>query len=195
MSSLINYNDPRTDKFTSHSYLELYDALLNSKKDTATHVLEVGIGNICKYNGGSIKMWYDYFQNAKVYALEINNLDYICDDIKELDRVKLFTSVNAYDEKVVNQHLQPLNIKFDMILDDGDHELRSMISFIQLYCPLLKEDGVLIIEDIPKWEWIDILTMNVPEQYKSYIETYDLRNIKNRFDDIVFVVNKAKKLN
>jgi len=49
----------RTDKNTFHSYLNLYENLLKSKKYSAKNILEVGI-----YKGGSIKMWKDYFVNA-----------------------------------------------------------------------------------------------------------------------------------
>jgi hypothetical protein len=42
--SLVTIADhSRTDKNTVHSYLELYQKLLESKKETARHVLEVGI--------------------------------------------------------------------------------------------------------------------------------------------------------
>lgn len=55
-------DNSRTDKNTIHSYLSLYQKLLITKKETAKNVLEVGI-----YNGGSIKLWSDYFTNANVY--------------------------------------------------------------------------------------------------------------------------------
>jgi len=56
----------RTDKNTIHSYLPLYQKLLISKKETAKNVLEVGI-----HNGGSIKLWNDFFINANIYGVEI----------------------------------------------------------------------------------------------------------------------------
>ena len=36
-------DNSRTDKNTQHSYLDLYQKLLYSKKDTAKNVLEVGV--------------------------------------------------------------------------------------------------------------------------------------------------------
>ena len=38
-------NNSKTDKNTTHSYLQLYQKLLISKKETAKNVLEVGIGD------------------------------------------------------------------------------------------------------------------------------------------------------
>jgi len=79
------------------------------------------------------------------------------------------------------------------MLDDGPHTLESMKDFIKLYSQIMTEDGILIIEDVAAWEWIDILKNEVPEDLKPFIKTYDLRNIKNRFDDIVFVIDKSNK--
>jgi hypothetical protein len=85
------------------------------------------------------------------------------------------------------------NIKCEMMLDDGPHTLESMKQFIKLYSQLLSESGVLIIEDVQSWDWIDILKNEVPDNLKEFIEIYDLREVKNRYDDIVFVINKNKK--
>ncbi len=56
----------------------------------------------------------------------------------------------------------------------------------------MTEDGILIIEDVQSMDWIDELTKVVPEDLKKYIKSYDLRYIKNRYDDIVFTINKSK---
>ena len=77
------------------------------------------------------------------------------------------------------------------MLDDGPHTLQSMIQFIKLYLPLLKHDGILIIEDVQQMEWLDILKENVPSNFRNYIQYYDLRKNKDRYDDIVFCINKS----
>ena len=59
-------DNSKTDKDTTHSYLDLYQSLLEKKSETATKVLEIGI-----HKGGSIKMWDDFFINADVYAVDI----------------------------------------------------------------------------------------------------------------------------
>lgn len=65
-----------------------------------------------------------------------------------------------------------------------------MKKFINLYSQLMTDDGILIIEDVQSIEWIELLKNEVPEHLKQYIQIYDLRSIKNRYDDIVFVINK-----
>jgi hypothetical protein len=156
------------------------------KKETAKNVLEIGI-----WDGGSIKLWSDFFTNAKIYGLDIIHIDNIFDDIKNNERIYLFTSTDAYNTDFFINNLLNKNIKFDLLLDDGPHTLESMIQFIRLYTNIMTDDGILIIEDVQSWEWIDILKNAVPEHLKKYIKVYDLRQIKNRYDDIVFIIDKC----
>jgi predicted methyltransferase len=98
---------------------------------------------------------------------------------------------NAYDLNFFNNEM--LHLKFDIIIDDGPHTLESMIFFIENYSKLLEEDGILVVEDVQSIEWIDILKNVVPENLKQYISVYDLRDNKNRYDDILFVIDKSNK--
>ena len=181
-------DNSRTDKNTGHSYLELYQSLLVSKKTSATNILEIGI-----YNGGSIKLWYDFFTNATIYALDIMQLDNVWNELKDNNRIKLHTSIDAYNLENFNAIFSK-EIKFDMVLDDGPHSLESMMQFIRLYSTLLKDDGILIIEDVQDWAWIELLKNEVPTELKPFVHVYDLRPIKNRYDDIVFTINKSKSI-
>jgi len=176
----------RTDKNTNHSYLDLYQNLLCSKKDSARNVLEIGI-----FNGGSIKLWYDYFQNATIYALDIMEDIFIYHELKGKDRIKLYPSTNAYDEDFFKTNLLDTNNKFDVMLDDGPHTLESMKTFIRLYSQLMTDDGILIVEDIQSIDWIPALINEVPEHLKQYINVYDLRHKKGRYDDIVLTIDKS----
>jgi len=54
----------------------------------------------------------------------------------------------------------------------------------------MTEDGILIIEDVQSWDWIETLKNQVPEHLKRFIKVYDLRPNKNRYDDIVFTIDK-----
>jgi hypothetical protein len=87
-------------------------------------------------------------------------------------------------------HFIDKKITFDFMLDDGPHTLDSMVSFIRLYSPLMTDDGILAVEDIQSIEWIDTLKNAVPNHLKKYIKIYDLRHIKNRWDDIIFTIDK-----
>lgn len=184
-------NNSRTDKNTRHSYLPLYEELLMSKKETARNVLEVGIGHYLDSNGGSIKLWHDYFINANIYALEYLPLEMVWDEIKNKERIVLYTSTDAYNEDFFINNFLNKSLKFDFMLDDGPHTLESMKQFIKLYSQIMTDDGILIIEDVQSWDWIEILKDEVPEHLKQFIKIYDLRPNKNRYDDIVFTIDKS----
>jgi hypothetical protein len=181
--------DPsRTDKNTTHSYLDLYDNLLRKKKESALNVLEIGI-----WHGGSIKLWNDYFTIANIYAIDIMHINDVWDNIKNNERIILYTSTNAYDIPFFKSTFFDNNIKFDFILDDGPHTLESMIQFIILYSQIMTDDGILIIEDVKSIEWTEYLRLVTPTHLKKYIEVYDLRTNKNQHDDILFVINLNNK--
>lgn len=195
MSRLIDLVDnAKTDKNTCHSYLNSYEYLFESKKFEKNNILEIGIGAPLenKSNGGSIKLWCDYFPNSIIYGLDICDISVVNDNIINKDRIKLYTSIDAYDTTFIEREFTNNNIKFDILIDDGPHTLESMIFFVKHYLPLLNDNGVLVIEDVSDMNWINILTDNTPEEYKQYIECIDLRHVKNRWDDIMFVIRKTK---
>jgi predicted O-methyltransferase YrrM len=180
MNDLINNN--LTDKNTTHSYIPTYEKLLEPIRESARNVLEIGIGQ-----GGSIKLWQQYFKNSEVYAVDILEQKDILSELFDTDRIHVYPQTDAYK----TTDFLP-DIKFDMILDDGPHTLQSMIKFIQMYSDKLTDNGILIIEDIQDFEWIDILRDKiVSDELRPFVQVYDLRSNKNRYDDILFVINKT----
>jgi hypothetical protein len=180
-------DNTRTDKNTVHSYLPLYQKLLERKKETARNVLEVGI-----YLGGSIRLWSDFFTNATVHGLDIGDENTYggWDDINNKDNIVLYSSTDAYDEDLFTRNFLDKGIKCDFMLDDGPHHLDKMVKFIKMYSQIMTDDGILIIEDIQEINWVNTLSDNVPDELKPYIKIFDLRYIKGRHDDIVFVIDK-----
>lgn len=189
-------DNTRTDKNTVHSYLDLYQQWFEGKKDTAKNVLEVGIA----YEGGSIRLWYDYFKNATVYGIDViplhnmwHNIINVKDPYNENHKIELHNSCDAYNESWFNETFLNKGIKCDILIDDGPHTLESMVRFIQLYSQIMTDDGMLIIEDVQDINWIETLKQVVPDHLKRYIEVYDRRHIKGRYDDIMFVIDRSKK--
>jgi hypothetical protein len=196
MSSLAQLIDnTKTDKNTAHSYLEVYSKLFEPKRLSAKNVLEVGIGWVKDENGGSIKLWRDFFENSMIYGLDITQEDVIWDDIKNDDRILLFLEKDAYDpvffKKTFSMFLSN-KVYFDVLIDDGPHTLETMKTFINMYSKLLSQTGIMVIEDVQTLEWIPELIKAVPEHLKMFVEVYDLRHIKGRWDDILFVINCNK---
>jgi hypothetical protein len=175
-----------TNKNTLHSYVNVYEDMFDSLRYTAKNILEIGMAP-----GGSIMVWRNYFINAHIYGIDTCNLaDIQRQDIKNDYHITLFPNTNAYNDQFIRDNFINKNIKFDMILDDASHTLEDIIYFIIKYLPLLSNNGIMIIENIQKFEWIEILKLIVPDEFKQNIQIYDLRHIKNRYDDILFVINK-----
>ena len=186
--SLCNLDNKITDKNTQHSYLPLYDTLLSPIRDTANNILEVGIGDFTNKNGGSLLLWHNYFTKAIIYGIDILPVNRVLDEVVNNKSIKIYTEVDAYDKSFVLNNLQ--GKKFDFLIDDGPHTLDSQEKFIELYSPLLSENGILIIEDIQDINFLKNLKNKTPEYLKKYIKSYDLRNNKKRYDDIVFTIDK-----
>jgi hypothetical protein len=182
-------DNSKTDKNTMHSYLELYDKLFVNKKQTVKNLLEISIGNV-----SSIKLWYEYFTNANVHALDIQKIENIWDELKDKKNITLYSGVDAYNETWFNNVFLNNNINFDLIIDDGPHTLETMKQFIKLYSQIISDDGILIIESIPSIDWIKILKNETPNHLKEFIQVYDLRLNKNRYDDILFMINKNEPI-
>ena len=187
LSSLVD--NSLTDKNTTHSYLDLYSTLLSKRKESAKNILEIGIGDFTEKNGGSIKLWRDYFTNATIYGLDILPIERVIDELRNDSRVVLYTSTDAYNEEFFTTTFLNKNIKFDFMLDDGPHTLESMLQFIKLYSQVMAPAAILMIEDVKSLEWAEALLQCVPQHLKQYVMIYDLRKIKNRYDDIVFTID------
>tara|TARA_R110000868_G_scaffold411613_1_gene705906 strand:+ start:1756 stop:2379 length:624 start_codon:yes stop_codon:yes gene_type:complete len=189
-------DNTRTDKNTVHHYLPVYDDLLARIKDTALNVLEVGI---CF--GGSIKLWHDYFLNATIHGIDCQLYEFVWDELKDKERIKLYTSsalnvtkVDAYEPEWVKKTFG--GMEFDFMLDDGPHTFESQVAFLDLYLPLLARGGMLIIEDIADFSYLAKFKALVEEQERCTsngysVRMYDMRKVKCRYDDIIFVVSRS----
>lgn len=56
------------------------------------------------------------FINATIHGLDIYLRDDVISEIKNNDKIKLYTDINAYDINFVNSHISDKS--FDVILDD-----------------------------------------------------------------------------
>ena len=166
-----------TDKDTVHSYVEyVYSRIFPPLKSTTKKILEIGI-----LGGSSLHLWKEFFENAEIHGCDINPQFY-CTDLDE--RITIHTA-DAYNLEFVSS----IDNDFDIIIDDGPHTLDSMIFFVKNYPYKVKSGGMLIIEDIQDINWIPEIIENIPDRYKcSSIQLYDLRHIKNRFDDILMII-------
>ena len=131
-----------TDKVYHHGYQRFYPRFLESIRDTATGILEIGI-----HRGASLNLWLRYFNKAVIHAIDITVQEY------NSDRVKLFKADQSSPsdlERVTKSITDPVQF----IIDDGSHvPEHQYVSFEYLFKNLLQPGGVYIVEDIEISYW------------------------------------------
>ena len=143
-----------SDKHHTHDYFNLiYDKLLSPLKNDVKTFVEVGV-----YNGDSIVLWRDFFENAKIYGLEkyLEN-SMLAIGNRDLDRIKLI-KMDCSDEVVLNEFSEKLT-DVDVILDDASHTMRDQQISLAILFKSLKSGGIFIIEDLHT-----SLEVNMPEK-------------------------------
>ena len=186
LEELFTKKDYATDKLSKHSYIPSYEKLFQGRKENVKHVLEIGIGS-----GGSLELWADYFPDAQVYGIDLNYNWPHLDVHPRIHQIK----DDAYSEQFI-QKFTSKNIKFDVVIDDGPHNRFSQMMAMKLYFPLLKENGLIIVEDVQDYlepgSWIKDIIQSLPQNYQKYARIIDLRDIKDIDDDLMIVVDKKR---
>jgi hypothetical protein len=178
----------------SHTYTEIYSILFDHCREGIKLVLECGIGtnnesvtsNMTSKGkpGASLRVWRDYFPNANIVGIDIDS-----SALFEEERIETF-QVDQTSKKSINSFLLSKNNEsYDLIIDDGLHEFHAAESlFVNLF-PVLRKDGIYVIEDV---------LLKDLQQYISYfgqleknVQYYLLhRNNEINEDNFLIVIRK-----
>lgn len=177
-----NYN---TDKGIHHNYIPVYENMFCTNQSDTLNILEIGI-----FNGGSLKMWNDYFVNSKIYG--IDNFSHGIYKNKT-EKITLINELTSYSDRITvfesDSKTFNLNLNFDIIIDDGDHSTDSIIkTFINLY-KNLNISGYYIIEDPKSLREASIISEFILLNFDVNLEILPL-NIKYITDDILIMIKK-----
>jgi 2-polyprenyl-3-methyl-5-hydroxy-6-metoxy-1,4-benzoquinol methylase len=182
---LTKYSNPDvgsgTDKNTTHSYGELYNMILSGLETKENvSILEIGI-----LSGAFLKVVAEFLPHASIYGIDIT-LDNIKYDLNtpQFHIYKMDGTLRSSAEK--------LNQSYDIIIEDGSHTPEDQVKTLDAFAPYIKPGGMYIIEDISEQGFQELhskLSM-IAKSYGLIMECYDLRNTKNRFDDIVAVFKR-----
>jgi cephalosporin hydroxylase len=171
-----------TDKTTDHSYEQIYPDLLAPFRYAPCTLLEIGV-----QSGGSLVLWQHYLRDATIYGIDRHYA--VTHENRERLRSnpgQLFIG-DAYTVAMLEHLEREAETPFDIIIDDGPHTLHSQQFVVRTYRQLLAPGGILVIEDIQDITHLDILTATLPERERGFVQMYDLRHVKGRYDDIVWV--------
>jgi hypothetical protein len=179
----------KSDKGTLHDYINgYYDSEFSPKKNDSIRIIEIGVGY-----GHSMYLWRHFFTNAQIIGLEAN-ANYLSNSVHNdctrwingEDPSITIKLCDAYDDECINQFKDN---EFDYIIDDGPHTLESQIIFIEKYISKVKTNGKLIVEDIDGGENLNKL-IEKALTYDIEYKVFDLRENKNRRDDIILEIIK-----
>lgn len=164
-----------TDKEEGHYYASsFYDEYFLEYKNNNINLLEIGV-----QFGGSLYLWNDYFENGSIYGIDVSDLT--DDVINSYCRIKRIIG-DAYDANLAKSLPD-----FDIVIDDGPHQLDSFIKCIDIYLPKVKNGGMLVIEDISDINHIEELKKH-SKDFKTII--VDTREKYHRPDNLMFVIKK-----
>jgi hypothetical protein len=139
----------------THNYADFYESLFRLRKDDIKLVIECGIGTsnpdlassmgVDGKPGASLRVWRDYFRNAKIIGADIDNdilfsedriKTYKCDQTDSISIKDFATKANLVDDIA------------DIIIDDGLHEFHAGKTFFEGMIRYLAPQGVYVIEDV-----------------------------------------------
>lgn len=179
-------------------YTDTYESLFNFTRQEIKSVLEIGLGTLDSQipstfignkhiyphyePGNSLRVWKEYFPNAKIYGIDVAE-----DCMFSEDRITTFL-FDSSNEKSCN--LQLKNLKFDIIIDDGNHDPAYQIQTLKNLLPFLQDDGTYIIEDVGGYGGNEELLVDYKNQFDELTKKYVVTNKGNHI-----VIQKVKNSN
>ncbi len=137
-----------TDKEGIHFYARWYERYLGHLRDLPIHLLEIGVGGYEDPNAGgeSLRMWKEYFPSAQIVGVDIYEKSALAED-----RIAIVQGDQADPEFL--HELGTAHGPFDVIVDDGSHEVAHVIaSFTHLF-EHLTPAGIYAVEDLQTSYW------------------------------------------
>lgn len=137
------------DSDTCHAYCYHYHAMFKDKRETVSNVLEIGTNRGC-----SLKMWADYFPNARIIGIDS---DQACMkggswSLLTAADTRIFTiAADQNNAESLTKGLWSHSIgpsAFDVIIDDGSHERPHQRVSLEVLLPYLVPGGIYVVEDL-----------------------------------------------
>lgn len=150
-----------TDKdFTHNYYNTVYENAFSRIRNEVKLLCEIGIGGFWKeagwVPGNSLKVWRDYFPNAKILGLDIN-----LHEIDDADRITTEWLDQSRRDLVINYSKKLEN--YDIIVDDGSHNVYDQQITLAYFFRSLKSNGIYVLEDLHS-----SIEVEIPEKAQTW---------------------------
>lgn len=151
-----------TDKDFTHNYYDkVYEKYFSPIKNEVKLLCEIGIGGFWEdvnwVNGNSLKVWRDYFLNSQILGLDIVKHT----NIEGLDRINIDWIDQSKKDLVIEYSSKLQN--YDIILDDGSHNVYDQQITLAYFFKSLKSGGIYVLEDLHS-----SIEVNIPEKTKLW---------------------------
>ena len=176
-----------------HGYSDHYTKELKNLKEKKINILEIG-----SYSGASAAAFAKFFLNSKVFCFDINisNFKY---SSKNIEVFGLDINNNKDLKKALNKIFNKHNFKnFDLIIDDGSHNLSDMLFSLNFFFKYLDKNGFFILEDYKLPNYYNY-NKNVDEILID--ELIEKIQIKKKFkssiineNDQIYLINNIKSI-
>lgn len=124
-------------------YFDIYERHFERFRGQAPTVLEIGV-----MGGGSLAMWKEYFgEGAKIIGLDINHK---CKK-HEAENIEIF--IGSQDDHAVLSQIVNKYRSIDIVLDDGSHVMKHLLSTFKFLYPCLSSNGIYMVEDLHTSYW------------------------------------------
>jgi len=174
-----------------HNYCRQYEDLFTpSFRQLPIRCLELGV-----YKGQSLKIWREVFKNAEcIVGVDIDQDSKMYESPFE----NIFIQIgDATSEEFINQINQKFG-PFDFIIDDASHRNDHVIKSFELLFPLLKDNGLYIVEDTITYKASNFLNVDYPNhleyfcKYLPYLNQWRHDSVSGVKDHCVdpFKINK-----
>lgn len=138
----------RSDKWGSHWYTQHYQRYFEPLRNKRLNLLEIGVGgyDAPDLGGASLHMWKAYFRKSRIVGIDLYDKSALSGhriDIHQCDQTDSEALLRLSSEYG----------GFDIIIDDGSHLNEHVIKTFKVLFPLLRQDGIYVVEDTQTAYW------------------------------------------
>ena len=126
-----------------HNYTPFYEKYISKYKNKKNlSILEIG-----SLRGGGTASFFYYFEDPKIFCADINPFQ-----IQVFSKKIRKFFLNTQFKKSISSLNSYINEEFDLIIDDGSHNIRDQIITLNGFFKNLKKGGIYVIEDSSQYK-------------------------------------------
>ncbi len=186
---MLSQNPFGTDKGDYKSYIEkFYEEAFKPLQDCRINLLEIGFRH-----GASLALWSHYFPLGLIIGVDNNSDQALITSSPNPDWVNRPNVIAVFADAYNQNFVEAIEQNFDIVIDDGPHSLESQKAALVLYLPKIKQNGLLVIEDIQSRGRLVIFSLAPLVPLHFSIQLLDFRADGRGDDNILFVVRRKSR--